>query len=229
MKIKIIAFSFIAMSSSAFSSDILNCDYAKSDISKSANAHMVPGGKASVEFDGKSFKATRPNGSVIISPIITDRKNGMLFIDDKTKIFAASPSKTEFAVSDRIARTTEQWANCTDVTPTPQVADTKQPTDNWKFRALTKQEISAIEAAVREQLKDPESARFKHSKFVSNGKGAYCGLVNSKNSYGGYAGNTPFMVMLINNGKPHAGFIGMGGDDTETISTLSVCKDNGYF
>lgn len=229
MKTQLIALSFLAISSNVFGAEILSCDYAKSDISKGADAPMVPGGKANVEFDGKSFKATRPTGSVVISPIISERKNGMLFLDDKTKVFAASLSKTDFAISDRIARTTEQWANCTDVTPKPSATTNEQPTANWKYRSLTKQEINAVETAVKDQLKDPESARFKHSKFVSNGKGAYCGLVNSKNSYGGYAGNTPFMVMLINNGKPHAGFIGMGGDDAETLSTLSVCKDSGYF
>ncbi|MEG1350647.1 MAG: hypothetical protein RSD49_21710 [Hafnia sp.] len=229
MKTQLIALSFLAISSNVFGAEILSCDYAKSDISKGADAPMVPGGKANVEFDGKSFKATRPTGSVVISPIISERKNGMLFLDDKTKVFAASLSKTDFAISDRIARTTEQWANCTDVTPKPRATTNEQPTANWKYRSLTKQEINAVETAVKDQLKDPESARFKHSKFVSNGKGAYCGLVNSKNSYGGYAGNTPFMVMLINNGKPHAGFIGMGGDDAETLSTLSVCKDSGYF
>ncbi|ELP5232515.1 hypothetical protein R1Z32_001391 [Citrobacter freundii] len=229
MKTQLIALSFLAMSSNTFASEIFSCDYARSDISKSADAPMVPGGKANVEFDGKSFKATRPTGVVVISPVISEHKNGMLFLDDKTKVFAASLSKTEFAISDRIARTTEQWANCIDVTPKPSATINEQPTANWKYRSLTKQEINAVETAVKGHLKDPESARFKHSKFVSNGKGAYCGLVNSKNSYGGYAGNTPFMVMLINNGKPHAGFIGMGGDDAETLSTLSVCKDSGYF
>jgi len=153
----------------------------------------------------------------------------MLFLDDKTKIFAASLDKSNFAVSDRIKKTTEQWAKCEDVTPIDNKPSVDIQTKNWKYRSLGKAEIFAIESAVKEQLKDPESARFKHSKYVSNGKGAYCGLVNSKNSYGGYAGNTPFMVMLINNGKPHAGFIGMGGDDVETMSTLSVCRENGYF
>ncbi|HAS1479150.1 Uncharacterised protein [Enterobacter hormaechei] len=229
MKLQLIALSFLALTTNAVGSSTLSCDYAKSDISKGANAPMIPGGKGTVEFDGKSFKATRPTGGVVISPIISEQKNGMLFFDDKTKVFAASLSKTEFAISDRIARITEQWANCIDVSPTLNNSDNEKPATAWKYRSLTKQEINAVEAAVKDQLKDPESARFKHSKFVSNGKGAYCGLVNSKNSYGGYAGNTPFMVMLINNGKPHAGFIGMGGDDAETLSTISVCKDNGYF
>ncbi|WP_154952869.1 MULTISPECIES: hypothetical protein [Klebsiella/Raoultella group] len=211
----------------AHSADKLECDYAKANLANGANSPMVGGGRGVIESENTHFKAVRPNGSYIISPNLSDKKNGMLYQDDKTKIFVASPSKTEFAVSDRIAKTTEQWANCRNTSP-ESVAPMKQPS-NWKYRTLTKAEIAAIEVAVRDQLKDPESARFKHSKFVSNGQGAYCGMVNSKNSYGGYAGDTPFMVMLINNGKPHAGFIGMGGGDSETMATLSVCRDNGYF
>ena len=112
MNLKIIAFSLFALSYHAAASDVLQCDYAKSNLADGANAQMIPGGKASVEFDGKSFKATRPWGGFIISPALTDTRNGMLFLDDSTKIFAASPTNTDFAVSDRIAKTTEQWANC---------------------------------------------------------------------------------------------------------------------
>lgn len=112
MKLQLIALSFLALTTNAIGSSTLSCDYAKSDISKGANAPMIPDGKGTVEFDGKSFKATRPTGGVVISPIISEQKNGMLFLDDKTKVFAASLSKTEFAISDRIARITEQWANC---------------------------------------------------------------------------------------------------------------------
>lgn len=46
-----------------------------------------------------------------------------------------------------------------------------------------------IESAIRERLKDPESARFP--KVVIEG-GQVCGLVNAKNSLGGYTGNIPF-------------------------------------
>ncbi|MCT9843747.1 hypothetical protein N7563_06685 [Leclercia adecarboxylata ATCC 23216 = NBRC 102595] len=209
--------------------DILHCDYAKGVLSDASSLSLNPMGSGNVEFNGKSFKAVRPDGSYVITSPLTTSKPGMIFLDDKTKVFAASLDKSNFAVSDRIAKTTEQWANCKNISPISEKADSKDVAADWKYRPLTKAEISAIEFAVKEQLKDPESARFKHSRYVSNGKGAYCGLVNSKNSYGGYAGNTPFIVMLINNGKPHAGFIGMGGSDDENISTISVCRENGYF
>lgn len=73
---------------------------------------MIPGGMARIEFDGATFKATRPNGSFVTSPLLALGNNGMLMVDDKTKVFAANQQKTEFAVSDRIAKTTEQWVNC---------------------------------------------------------------------------------------------------------------------
>jgi|GEM_PF-2090893 len=102
----------LLLGSPAFAADILRCEYAKADISKGANAPMIPYGSGKVEFDGRSFKATRPMGSFILSPALGAGNNGMLFSDDKVKVFAVSSGKNEFAVSDRVARTTEQWTNC---------------------------------------------------------------------------------------------------------------------
>jgi len=50
----------------------------------------------------------------------------------------------------------------------------------------------AIETAVREMLKDPDSAKFKNISELPSGK--FCGEVNAKNSYGGYAGWKVFWV-----------------------------------
>lgn len=47
--------------------------------------------------------------------------------------------------------------------------------------------------AVRAILKDPNSAKFSGWKF-NIGAGVACGRVNSKNSFGGYAGNSAFIV-----------------------------------
>lgn len=51
---------------------------------------------------------------------------------------------------------------------------------------------SETEKLAREQLKDPESAKFQNIK-------GYCGEVNAKNSYGGYTGFKPF---YLSNGIP---------------------------
>jgi DNA-directed RNA polymerase subunit RPC12/RpoP len=43
------------------------------------------------------------------------------------------------------------------------------------------------------QMKDPDSTKFG---TVVSRAGVVCGYVNSKNSYGGYSGETPFIVKL---------------------------------
>jgi hypothetical protein len=93
------------------------------------------------------------------------------------------------------------------------------------IKTLTEQERKVVETAVKEQLKDPESAKFsditvvslrdvckattpyKDTKYNSNtmqwevitktqrdSKPIIKGLVNAKNSYGGYAGAQVFTV-----------------------------------
>jgi hypothetical protein len=49
--------------------------------------------------------------------------------------------------------------------------------------------------AVREKLKDPESAQFKDASFHRGAEGVplSCGMVNSKNGVGGYVGWTRYM------------------------------------
>ena len=47
------------------------------------------------------------------------------------------------------------------------------------------------ESAVRAKLKDPGSAQFKNQRVSA--KGAACGEVNSKNSFGGYTGYTRYI------------------------------------
>mgnify|MGYP006929489890 CR=1 FL=1 len=59
---------------------------------------------------------------------------------------------------------------------------------------LTPGQIAAMHAAVRRVLKDPESGRFGEHRAGRGGDGilVVCGLVNAKNSYGGYVGMKPF-------------------------------------
>ncbi|MCH8622542.1 hypothetical protein [Undibacterium sp. TS12] len=49
------------------------------------------------------------------------------------------------------------------------------------------------EQLVREALKDPDSAVFRDVKYFRKTKGV-CGLVNAKNSLGGYVGFNDFML-----------------------------------
>lgn len=66
-----------------------------------------------------------------------------------------------------------------------------------------------VEDAIKDQLKDPESARFsdmttpRKEVMVEQGNFVYgyslCVNVNAKNSYGGYVGKTLYWVFLRNN------------------------------
>lgn len=60
--------------------------------------------------------------------------------------------------------------------------------------------IADVKALVREHLKDPASAQFTPIKLKiapkgskNEGKWGFSGCVNSKNSYGGYAGKSFFI------------------------------------
>lgn len=55
-------------------------------------------------------------------------------------------------------------------------------------------DITSAQKEIRNQMKDPESAKFKGVKQITNLRGemAVCGEVNSKNSYGGYVGYKTF-------------------------------------
>ena len=66
-------------------------------------------------------------------------------------------------------------------------------------RAMTAQDTSTMEKAVKEVLKDPWSAQFRNVQKASVWSEcrygtAYDGQVNAKNSYGGYGGFKMFIV-----------------------------------
>lgn len=67
-------------------------------------------------------------------------------------------------------------------------------------RNVTKQELKVISARVSENFKDPDSAKFSNVKIDEN-KILVCGLVNAKNSYGGYTGASPFFGEPITKGN----------------------------
>lgn len=104
-------------------------------------------------------------------------------------------------------------------------------------RELTDSEKKEVESAVKDKLKDPYTADFKHNKLIYKGKdGVYCGRVNSKNSYGAYAGFTPFSVFVVDviNKKGDRVFIVSPIEVSDATNSLSVestkklCKENGY-
>jgi hypothetical protein len=83
--------------------------------------------------------------------------------------------------------------------------------------------ISRVENFVKNELKDPDSAKFKNliaGKF-SDGRIAVCGEVNSKNSFGGYTGFTLFMVRVSASDELESG--GFGDDEFFTSFIDRTC------
>lgn len=88
--------------------------------------------------------------------------------------------------------------------------------------------IKEAQSRVRAALKDPDSARFGEARLLPNG--AVCGMVNAKNSYGGYSGSEMYGVsrtgeVLIASEEPS------GTDErlawmNETQKLLDLCKDS---
>ncbi len=74
------------------------------------------------------------------------------------------------------------------VTPpaSPLVSVSAKPT------VATKANVLLARAAAKHMLKDPESARFSLEIQYPE---AVCGFVNSKNSYGGYVGESPYIYV----------------------------------
>lgn len=105
-----VALIFLMASGVVVANEKLICEFAVGELSSSPA--LLIKGNANVMFDGKSFTAYRTDGSYIVSPPLTEKKDGMIFVDDKTKVFAASQDKSNFAVSDRIKKTIEQWSKC---------------------------------------------------------------------------------------------------------------------
>ncbi|ESY88350.1 hypothetical protein X739_00755 [Mesorhizobium sp. LNHC220B00] len=92
-------------------------------------------------------------------------------------------------------------------------------------------DAEVVKRYVTESLKDPGSATFGSvsASITDRGVVTVCGMVNSKNSYGGYAGQTPFIGILATNtsGQRVFGVVGMGGTDDQSTSVLSLCQRNG--
>lgn len=98
-------------------------------------------------------------------------------------------------------------------------------------------ELSAPEKALLAQgfsrgLKDPQSAQFRWLPWNHDGKSAtvYCGMVNGKNSYGGYTGFVPYQGMILTKqGKITGGMILASGSPATTDGqvALKACHDAG--
>lgn len=110
---------------------------------------------------------------------------------------------------------------------------TVEPPPQTTPYALNEKEIEIVKSGVRDSLKDPASALFRGQfKAARGSKGTIyvCGLVNARNSFGGYVGDKPFIGILATApGGKGASFTvaDMGGTDTDTFVTAGMCKTYG--
>jgi hypothetical protein len=88
------------------------CTYSKAALDNGKVGQMYGAMPAKVEVNGESIKTFRPDGSFIISPPLTKKSGPLSMADDGSKVYAAANDSTSFAVSDRIAKVTEQWEKC---------------------------------------------------------------------------------------------------------------------
>ena len=118
-----------------------------------------------------------------------------------------------------------------------------QPTKRWdpgfqpnstvsRLITLTDEQTEYVHQGVRNALKDPDSAIFgriiagaldnSHTSLV------VCGWVNAKNSFGGYAGRTPF-VGTVEGVFTETAFTlsDIGDTDTEALAVLILCNHYG--
>lgn len=85
-------------------------------------------------------------------------------------------------------------------------------------------EMARISAVVTKNFKDDESARFRDVLMTTDdvtGEKYVCGFVNGKNSYGAYAGYTPFYGIWRSVGSQSIYFYQVGGADW--------CRKRGIF
>ncbi|HDU5580244.1 TPA: hypothetical protein RFV50_001860 [Klebsiella aerogenes] len=87
------------------------CQYAIATVQNGKLGALRIMGNAEVTLYVDSFKANRLNGTYLLSPKL--KTNGKLMMaDDKSKVYAYDSWLLNFAISDRIARSTEQWDRC---------------------------------------------------------------------------------------------------------------------
>lgn len=87
------------------------CQYSIATIKNGRIGSLRVLGSAEVTLHVDSFKANRLNGTYLLSPKL--KPDGKLMTaDDKSKVYAYDSLLNNFAISDRVARTTEQWDHC---------------------------------------------------------------------------------------------------------------------
>jgi len=102
-------------------------------------------------------------------------------------------------------------------------------------RPLTEPERLAVEKTIREEMKDPDAAKFYHQDYpYPDSTHMYCGYVNGKNSYGAYTGKQLFTAFIFpSNGKQELNVASFDidsstGKPAEPEVLASMCASSGY-
>lgn len=81
--------------------------------------------------------------------------------------------------------------------------------------SATDSDLAGISLAMDDILKDADSAKLKNVTLRKESEGwEVCGLVNAKNSYGAYAGYTPFIGMKFDRPEGKDIFVILSVDDS---------------
>jgi hypothetical protein len=113
------------------------------------------------------------------------------------------------ATSPELAMPMQQAARLPPYTPRgdlvalaqrPPSTPTTETGVTWVLARPLPGELERARAAVSARLRDPYSARFEGLYVLrgSTGGRSVCGMVNAKNAFGGYVGNTAFHFMTPN-------------------------------
>lgn len=97
---------------------------------------------------------------------------------------------------------------------------------------LSPSDIIAVKAGVAKSLKDPDSARFGtiRAARAADGTTHVCGFVNARNSFGGFAGESPFIGILTTS-LPIKIFLPaqISSGHVEAESALELCRNYGIW
>lgn len=94
---------------------------------------------------------------------------------------------------------------------------------------LTSAQVAAIESGVKAKLKDPNSAMFGRMAGALNpddGLIYVCGYVNSRNSFGGYVGDTLFYGAMTTSPLYFAA-LHFGGNTDDHEIAVTLCTRHG--
>ena len=93
-------------------------------------------------------------------------------------------------------------------------------------REATPKEEQAILEALKGRLKDPDSAKISAVKISADGK-TVCGLVNAKNGFGGYTGDSVFYVMAFGREPGDPVYVVVGVDSGRETGAATMCAKDG--